>query len=217
MYKRIYFLLAWICSFYHSGTVLISLSSSLLAPCSNIGKTDQNSPLAVGQSCQRPQGIPQQGTPGSDGPLSNKKTVVSFWPGLSPVTGFHFTSPLMPSHLSTEPHYYRPLTDFHSHHAFSANRLLCCPLHLSSCSLTFCLISPTTVPHSFSPFFHLYTPPGSQGASGLPPSDRLRWHHGSSVLSKRRLGPRESFTFILLASFNLPFSPHFSTSSWLSS
>lgn len=70
----------WICSFYHSGTVLISLSSSLLAPCSNIGKTDPNSPLAVSQSCQRPQGIPQQGTPGLDGPVSNKKTVVSFWP-----------------------------------------------------------------------------------------------------------------------------------------
>lgn len=33
--------------------------------CSYIGKTDQNPPLAVGQSCQRPQGIPQQGNQGA--------------------------------------------------------------------------------------------------------------------------------------------------------
>lgn len=33
----------------------------LSVTCSYIGKTDQNPPLVVSQSCQRPQGVPQQG------------------------------------------------------------------------------------------------------------------------------------------------------------
>lgn len=59
--------------------------------------------------------------------------------------------------------------------------------------------SPTITPHCFLPFCLTITPTGSQGASRLPPSDRLCGHHGSSILSKRRLGPCESFTIILSA------------------
>lgn len=100
------------------------------------------------------------------------------WPGLSPVTGCHFTPPLMPSHLSTEPHYYRPLTDFHSHHAFSANRLLCCPLHLSSCSRDISSrLSRHRSPQSLTLLSPLHPPriPRSVWAATLRPASLTSW------------------------------------------
>lgn len=51
-----------------------------LTSCSNIGKTDQNPPLVVSQSRQRPQGIPQQGKKGSDRPGSILNSIGSRWP-----------------------------------------------------------------------------------------------------------------------------------------
>lgn len=168
---------------------------SPLASCSNIGKTDPNSALAVSQSCQRPQGIPQQGRLGSDRlkrrclvPAPGNgcvRTVVSLSCHLSPL----FIFSLLLLCLLTRPQNSTitcPLTNFHSHHTFPAKSL-----HLSRCSLTPPSPPDPTVSH---PTF-TFTPTGSQRAPRLPPSDRLCRHHGSPVLSKRRLGPRESLTF----------------------
>lgn len=69
------------------------------------------------------------------------------------------------------------------------------------------VLSPTITPHRFLPFLSRHTPTGSQGTSRLPPTDRLCGHHGSSILSKRRLGPCESFTFILSTLSPALFSP----------
>lgn len=103
----------------------------------------------------------------------------------------------MPSHLSKKPHHYRPLTHLHYHHAFSATSALLPSPPLQP--LTDISSRPSRHPSSqfLTLLSSLHPPPGPQGASGLPPSDWLRWHHGSSVLSERRLGPRESLTFFL--------------------
>lgn len=81
-----------------------------------------------------------------------------------------------------------------------------CPTSLTlSLASYLCLVpSSPTVSH---PSLTL-TPTGSQGASRLPPSDRLRRHHGSSVLPKRRLGPCELFTLCvsLFSSLNYNFN-----------
>lgn len=201
-------------SFQPQGTVCLIPSSPFpLTSCSNIGKTDPNPPLVVSQSRQRAQGIPQQGKKGSDMPGSILNSVGScwplrmtlLWPQLESTTISHCLAffsrclnvALEPFHLSIIRFFY-----FSPHQ----NSLLFPPfLQILSfvtfftflgCRLTFPLSLPPSSPTVSHPPFAL-TPTGSQGASRLPPSDRLCRHHGPSILQKRRLGPCESFTFIL--------------------
>lgn len=133
-------------------------------------------------------------------------TLVSFSCHLSPLFIFlspfyafspvHKTSPLLsshqlslPSHLSCQISQPFPLLSDISSHASHHHPTL-----------------PTVSHPAFT-----FTPTGSQGAPRLPPSDRLCRHHGSSVLSKRRLGPRESLTFYPFSFFLAVFCSAFLT------
>lgn len=156
---------------------------------SHIGKTDQNTPLIVSQSCQRPQRIPQQGKKWSDRFIL-KLCCLLLAPGnwySFLVFLFHLLIMTFPSPAPT-PFYTYLANSLFSH----LPPFFPCACHFVSC------LTPSSCTVSY-PVFTL-TPIGSQGAFRLPPADRLRWHHGSSILSKRRLGPCE---FLILISSSL--------------
>lgn len=104
---------------------------------------------------------------------------------------------LTPLHLSTIHFYYFPPPNMHSSLHLSCKFSPPSPSSplLPAVGYFVSSLPPSPPAVSYPPF--TLTPTGSQGASRLPPSDRLCWHHGSSILSKCRLGPCESFIFIL--------------------
>lgn len=148
---------------------------------SYIRKTDQNSPLVVSQSRQCSQRISQQGkTP-------DKNSAALGLCRSDNTTCLSDTQPcLFTTHIHNISLWFKCsiFTHVSPHHTVLPKKLL-------------------SLSRVFSPVVCPFFPSGSQRASRLSPSDRLRWHHGSSIFQKCGLGSCE----LLSAAFNLlPFT-----------